>query len=89
MTILAMLRMTSAQRTAAQVLDNNDRVIGGRQIDNPLANLTGDGVIVGDWLVSANVFNDPDYAAYVALLEDCPIRVIDTDVMFLPPPPEE
>lgn len=86
MTILAMIRMTTAQRTAAQALDNEDRKIGGRQIDNPLANLTGDGVIVGDWLVAARALNDPDYTAYVALLEDCPIRVIDTDVMFLPDP---
>jgi hypothetical protein len=86
MTILAMLRMTPAVRAQAQLLDNSDRVIGGRQIDNPLANLTGDGVIVGDWLVGAQVLNDPDYTAYLPVLQDCLIRVIDTDVMFLPDP---
>ncbi|MCX5581487.1 hypothetical protein [Kaistia terrae] len=87
--ILAMIRMTPTLRAQAQLLDNGDRQIGGRQIDNPLANLTGDGVIVGDWLVAARVLNDPEYADYFDLLKDCQIRVIDSDVMFLPPSPEE
>lgn len=84
--IRAMVRMTTAQRATLQLLDDSNRQLGGRVIDNPLANLTGDGVIVGDWLVSANIFNDPEYAAYIPGLAGLQVKVYDLEIMFLPDP---
>jgi hypothetical protein len=89
MTVLAMIRMTTAQKDSAMLLNDSNQAINPRQIDNPLANALGEGVIVGDWLITARTLIDPEYVRWVPEVEGYPIRVIDSDVMFLPPPPEE
>lgn len=85
MTVLAMIRMTTAQKNSAMLLNDSNQAINPRQIDNPLANSLGEGVIVGDWLITARTLIDPEYVRWVPEVEGYPIRVYDSDVMFIPP----
>lgn len=84
MTVRAYILMTSSQRADAQMLDDNTVNIGGRAIDNPLANSLGLGTLVGKYIVGASLLNDPPYERWVETLGILPIHVFDTDVLFLP-----
>lgn len=88
MPVLAMIRMTTAQKDSAMLLNDANQAINPRQIDNPLANALGEGVIVGEWLITARTLIDPEYTRWVPEVEGYPIRVYDTDTTFLPPPEE-
>lgn len=84
MAVQAMILMTTEQNNAAKALDNEDRRLGGRQINNPLANSLGLGALVGLWIAPARLLNNQDYAEYIAAVEGCPIHVFDSEVLFLP-----
>jgi hypothetical protein len=88
MTVLAWIIMTQQQRDAATALDDEEAMLGARQIDNPLSNNLGQGTLVGKWVAPARLLNDPDYSRWVPTLGALPIAVMDSDTLFLPPPEE-
>jgi hypothetical protein len=88
MPIFARIIMTTAQKNDAVLLDYPGVSLGPQQIDNPLANSLGEGTLVGKWVSPARLLNDPDYAVWVPFFDGFPIRVLDHDTIFLPPPPE-
>lgn len=87
MTTQAFLLFTDSDVAAVNevnALDTGVAVIP-RQIDNPLANNLGEGVVVGVYSVApARLLNDPEYTAYLEVCGSLPIRVWDSDVLFLP-----
>jgi len=91
MTVQAWLIFTPADN--ATVLAMNDPESGAivipREIDNPLANNLGEGVLVGNFVCGARLLNDPDYVPFYEFCATLPIRTMDSDVLFIPPPPEE
>lgn len=89
MPTFAMIIMTTAEKEAAELLDNTEQRLGPRQVDNPLANALGEGTLVGKWVSPARLLNDPEYVRWVPEMEGYPIRVFDSETLFLPPPPEE
>lgn len=88
MTVLAWINMTPEQKDAAVLLDGNEIFLGPRLIDNALANNLGYGTLVGTWVSPARLLNDPEYQRWVPTLGTYPIYVMDSDTLFLPPPPE-
>jgi len=88
MTVQAWIIMTSAEKNSATLLDDEDAMVGARRIDNSLANNLGQGTLVGKWAAPARLLNDPDYVRWVSTLGSLPISVMDSDTLFVPPPPE-
>jgi hypothetical protein len=94
MTVMAMIVLTNEQAAAATALNNMWVMVEPRLIDNPLANALGFGVLVGRFVITARVLNDPDYQAWSEWFfdyteEDRPaIRLVDTDMIFIPQPEE-
>lgn len=86
MTVQAWIVMAPAQKDAAALLDDEDAMIGAREIDNALANNLGFGTFVGKWVVGARLLNDPDYSRWVPSLGGLPIHVMDSETLFVPPP---
>lgn len=89
MTVQAYIIVTTPQKNAAILLDNTEQMLGPRQVDNPLANALGEGTLVGKWVSPARLLNDPEYVRWVPEMEGYPIRVFDSETLFLPKPPEE
>lgn len=87
MTVQAWIVMTQQERDDATALDDGDARLGARQIDNSLANNLGYGTLVGQWVAPARLLNDPAYARWVPTLGTLPIHVMDSDTLFIPPPP--
>jgi hypothetical protein len=88
MTTQAWLVFTPAQSAAAVAASASTTFkVYPRAIDAPTANQLGDPVvIVGNLVAPARILNDPDYApVWAASLSGLPIRVLDSDVLFLPP----
>lgn len=83
----AWIVMTDAQKTAATALDDDDAMLGARQITNVLANNLGFGTLLGKWVAPARLLNDPDYVRWVPTLGLLPILVLDSDTIFPPPEP--
>jgi hypothetical protein len=86
MTVQAWIIMTQTQRDDATALDDDDAMLGARQIDNALSNNLGQGTLVGKWVAPARLLNDPDYSRWVPTLGTLPIAVMDSDTLFVPPP---
>lgn len=84
MTVQAQIVMTTAQRNAAEALNDVNAELGARQIDNPLSNNLGHGTLVGMWVSPARLLNDPAYVRWVPTLGLLPIHVLDSDTLFLP-----
>lgn len=84
MTVQAWIVMTPAEKTAAALLDDQEVALGGREIDNALANNLGYGTLLGQWVAPARLLNDSDYARWVPTLGLLPIHVMDSDTLFLP-----
>lgn len=84
MTVQAWIIMTEEEHEAATLLDGDGVAIGGRLVDNPMADNLGEGVLVGRWVVAARLLNDPDYTRWVPSLGSLPIRTMDSDVLFAP-----
>lgn len=89
MPVLAFIVMTQAQRDDAELLNDMDAGLGARQIDNPLADNLGYGTLLNLWVSPARLLNDPDYVRWVPTLGTYPIHVMDSETLFVPPPPEE
>ena len=87
MTVLAMILLTPAQATAAENLNTYSVRVDCREIDNPLANQLGEGTLVGLSILPARLLNDPMYVAWYSMCSVLPIRTLDSDILFLPPPP--
>lgn len=86
MPVLAEIVMTTAQRNAAEALNDVVAALGSRQIDNPLANNLGHGTLVGMWIAPARLLNDPMYSRWYATLGTLPIYILDSDILFIPDP---
>lgn len=96
MTVLASIITTEAQKNSAEALNDGLAAVEGRLIDNPMANSLGEGVLVGKYHFPARLLNDPAYVRWVQPSTDfpngmgaLPIRVMDSEVMFLPVVVEE
>ena len=86
MTVQAWVVMTTAEKATATLLDDEDAMLGAREVVNSLANNLGYGTLVGKWVAPARLLNDPDYARWVSSLGSLPIYVMDSDTLFEPPP---
>ena len=87
MATFAWIILSPAQALAAVALNDGDAALAPPVIDNPLANNLGDPVVsVGVSLVPARLLNDPAYARWYSTLGSLPIRMLDSDILFLPPP---
>lgn len=88
MTTQAWLILTPAACDAVLALNEPESGVAviPREIDNPLANNLGEGTLVGKFVAPARVLNDAEYSAYYALCSTMPIRTMDSDVLFVPPP---
>jgi hypothetical protein len=84
MTVQAWIIMTQTERDDATELDDENAMLGARQIDNPLSNNLGQGTLVGRWIAPARLLNDPDYSRWVPTLGILPIAVMDSDTLFIP-----
>jgi hypothetical protein len=84
MTVQAWIVMTTSEKDAATLLDDEDAMLGAREIDNALANNLGYGTLVGQWVAPARLLNDPDYARWVPTLGTLSIHVMDSDTLFVP-----
>lgn len=84
MTVQAWIVMTTAEKNAATILDDEEAMLGARQIDNPLANNLGYGALVDKWVAPARLLNDINYARWVPTLGLLPIHVMDSDTLFIP-----
>ncbi|WP_323012907.1 hypothetical protein [Devosia sp.] len=76
--------MTIEQKAAAILLDDEEVMLGPREIENPLANNLGLGVLVGMWVAPARLLNDPDYQRWVPTMGGLPIHVLDSETLFPP-----
>lgn len=88
MTTKAWLIFTPERRAAAIALNpTTEFKVIPRVIDNPLAlNLSDAAVALGHSLAGASILNDPEYGpVWGEVLGDLPIRVLDSDILFLPP----
>ena len=93
MTVQAWIITTSAQRDDAEALNGPDAMVEGREINNTMANSLGEGVLVGKFVLPARLLNDPSYQRWAEASTDfpdgmgvLPIRTMDSEVLFLPPP---
>ncbi len=84
MTVQAYILMTTAEKDAAMLLDDEEVMLGAAEIVNALANNLGLGVLVGKWVAPARVLNDPDYARWLPTLGTVPIHIFDSETLFLP-----
>lgn len=85
MTVQAWIVMTTAEKDAATLLDDQDAMLGAVEITNALANNLGYGTLVGEWVAPARLLNDPDYVRWVPTLGLLPIHVMDSETLFPPP----
>lgn len=84
MAVLAFIVMTTSEKNAATLLDDEEAMLGAREIDNPLADNLGHGILVGKWVAPARLLNDELYARWVPTLGLLPIHVLDSDTIFIP-----
>lgn len=82
--VQAWIVMTTAQKNAATLLDDDDARLGARAVDNPLSDNLGFGTLLGKWVAPARLLNDPDYVRWVPTLGALPIHVMDSDTIFIP-----
>lgn len=88
MTTQAYILCTSAEKDAAELLNDQETSVWARPIDNSLANNLGLGTLQDDpairFVIPARVLNDPLYDRWVSTLGQLPIHVMDSDTLFLP-----
>lgn len=85
MPTLAWIILTPTEAADSVLLNDPDYAVAPREIDNPLADNLGEGVLVGKFVLPARLLNDPYYVRWVPSLGSLPIRTIDSDVLFIPP----
>jgi len=91
MTVQACMLLNPTLTAAAIALNPASVAVGGGQVDprivnNPLANNLGAGTVVGFGYLPARLLNNPSYETFFDLLNDQPIYVFDSEVLFLPEP---
>lgn len=88
MPVLSFIIMDATERAAAMELNDGNEAVIARQIDNPMANQLGYGTLYSvtepKYIVNAILLNNPDYARWVEMFSDNDIRVMDSEVIFLP-----
>lgn len=84
MSVQAYIVMTTSEKNAATLLDDEEAMLGAPEIDNSLSNNLGYGTLLGKWVSPARLLNDPDYSRWVPSLGGLPIHVMDSDTLFLP-----
>ncbi|NEJ15522.1 hypothetical protein GR211_22145 [Rhizobium leguminosarum] len=85
MPVLAMIIMDGTERAAAMELNEVGVVaVNPRLIDNPLANQLGYGTLLGMYVTGAQLMNDPASERWYEMFSDNDIRVLDSEVIFLP-----
>lgn len=89
MPVQAFIVMDATERAAAMLLNYADAGVNPRKIDNPLSNLLGFGTLLNMYVVPARLLNDEPYERWYEMFSDNAIHILDTDMLFLPPPPEE
>lgn len=89
MAVLAYIVMTTSEKDDATLLDDQEAMLGAKEIDNPLADNLGLGVLVGKWVAPARLLNDPEYVRWVPMLGLLPIHVFDTETIFIPTTDED
>lgn len=89
MTTQAWLLFSPVQSTEVQQLNTPEAAVIPRQIDNVMANNLGEGTLVGQSVAPARLLNDPAYSSFYVYCESLPIRVFDSDVLFVPEPIDE
>ena len=89
MAVLAWIILTPEQAVEAVALNTEAAAVSPRRIDRPLADGLDDGDLVGRLVLPARLLTDPDYASWAPLLGGCPIRTLDSDVLFQPPAAED
>ena len=82
MTVQAWIVMTPSQKNEATLLDDEDAMLGAREVVNSLANNLGYGTLVAQWVAPARLLNDPDYTRWTASLGSLPIHVMDSETLF-------
>lgn len=83
MTVQAWIILTEAEKTAAEALNDGAAAVEARAIDNTMANSLGEGTLVGKCVLPARLLNDTSYSRW-SYLSAMPIRVMDSEVLFLP-----
>lgn len=86
MATFAWIVMTAAQAAEAVTLNYGDASVDPRKVDNPQANDLGEGVLVGKSVLPSRLLSDPSYARWNATLGAMPVRMMDSDVLFIPSP---
>ncbi len=89
MATFAWIIMTSAEKDMAETLNGGGVAVIPREIANPLADNLGEGDLLGKFVAPARLLNDPDYVRWVDTLGVLPIRIMDSEVLFLPEVEEE
>jgi len=82
MAVQAWIVMTATEKDMASILDDENAVLGAREIVNALADDLGYNTLVGKWVAPARILKDPDYTRWVASLGSRPIHVMDSDTLF-------
>lgn len=83
MTVQAWIILTEAEKIAAEALNDGSAAVEARAIDNTMANSLGEGTLVGKFVLPARLLNDTSYSRW-SYLSAMPIRVMDSEVLFLP-----
>lgn len=90
MSVMTFIILNEQQKDEAEILNGVDAAVEGRLVDNPLAPPELRTYDDGDpaWVITARVLNDPPYERWLGSLSPLPRQILDTDMIFVPPPPE-
>jgi hypothetical protein len=94
MTVQACMLLTDAKAAQAMALNATSTQNGGgsietRKIDNPVSNqIVGLGDLTGNVLgrnyLTARVLTDPLYTTFLSVLQNEPVYILDSELLFLP-----
>lgn len=84
MTVQAYILMTTAEKDAATLLDDEEVMLGAAEIVNALADNLGLGPLVGKWVAPARLLNDADYTRWLPTLGTMSIHIFDSETLFVP-----
>jgi len=86
MTVQAYLILTTQEKNDAEALNDISAAVEGQEVTNALANNLGEGTLVGKWVIPARIMNDPLYTRWLTMVASLPIRILDSETLFAPPP---
>lgn len=79
MAVQTFIIMTTAQKNAAEALNDGDAAVMPRLVDNALA-----GALLNKYVAPARILNDPAYTRWYASLSVLDRQIIDSDMIFAP-----